>query len=133
MLFALAACGGYSTERPTTAEQPIGGRPTAAARPRSEPGVCDVTGRWRQSTREADCPESHWTFRPNRAGGYDATEEGCGDATGTARVEGAMLFVEFTSSRGAGLHAWRLGDGCSHGDGTTISRPGTLSRDPAPR
>jgi hypothetical protein len=103
---------------------------------------CDLAGNWRQSS--TDCM-STWSLNGSPPGPWSASESGCGNATGTARISFDSIVLTFTfadpadprgTGQGRGTYTWQLGN-CQGGSGNLhisegsfagLDRPSTFTR-----
>jgi hypothetical protein len=89
-------------------------------------GTCNpASHEWKQTSPGA-CRESRWKFVARSDGTWDAKETGCANATGTARVVGSQLVVDFQYQGGRGRYAWPLDAQCKGGPGTVSWSEGSL-------
>ncbi len=79
---------------------------------------CDLAAHsWRQtlSPAQANCSGSNWTFTQRADGFWNATENGCSNATGVARYDGTtvtLLWEDGAASSDTGVYVWPLNSAC---------------------
>jgi hypothetical protein len=81
-----------------------------------------ITGVWANHVQGMG--DSQWTFTPLGNGLYRATEAGLGAATGTARLTGTHLHIDYTFAGGAGVYDVDLSADFTGGTGTTTHTQG---------
>jgi hypothetical protein len=109
---ALACMAGMTTPPPATAGAAGGG--------------CDLGARaWVQSSA-GPCGSSAWRFSRAGDGSWQATEAGCGNATGMARYDGRVVTLDFKYQNGAGIYSWPLDGACGSAPGTVTWTEGPL-------
>jgi len=94
---------------------------------RSE-GGCDLAAqKWKQTSPGA-CAESTWSFAKRSDGAWDAKENGCANASGVARYDGAAIVVDFEYEGGnaKGRYTWPVDASCKASAGTVSWSAGSL-------
>jgi hypothetical protein len=64
---------------------------------------------------------------PAGPGVWQAAEEGCANATGTARYDGAVVVLDFQFGGGAGRYTWPLDSLCRSAPGQVTWTAGGLT------
>lgn len=81
-------------------------------------GICNVAGRWRQTTRGVGT--SIWTLTHLEENRYRATEQGSGNATGTAVLTGNKLRLDASVGNLKGYYLWTITPNCKGGSGILV-------------
>lgn len=83
---------------------------------REKEKACKLEGTWEQYETAGGVPETTWTI--TGSGNNNASEEGGGNATGTATLDGRKLKIVWTTKAGwAGYYEWELKEDCNFGEG----------------
>jgi hypothetical protein len=91
--------------------------PQGALPQASQPASCDIAGQWRMDT--ANVGQSTWTFTPS-GGSYAGVEQGLGNATGTAVMNGSSMQLQWRTGGYSGLVELTIDPSCSAGQGQHI-------------
>jgi hypothetical protein len=102
---------------PAPAPAPQGAMPQT-----SQSALCDIAGQWRMDT--ANVGQSTWTFTSSGSGSYAGQEQGLGNATGTAAMNGSAMRLEWRTGGYSGLVEITIDPSCSSGQGYQIFHTG---------
>jgi hypothetical protein len=102
---------------PAPAPAPQGAMPQT-----SQSASCDIAGQWRMDT--ANVGQSTWTFTSSGSGSYAGQEQGLGNATGTAAMNGSAMRLEWRTGGYSGLVEITIDPSCSSGQGYQIFHTG---------
>jgi hypothetical protein len=128
-----SVAAGPGMDVPTNgASPPVGGVESEAGpqAPLAEPppAACDIAGQWRMDT--ANIGQSTWTFTPSGNGSYAGQEQGLGNATGEAVMNGNAMRMEWRTGGYSGLVELSIDPSCSAGQGRHIFYTGRTDTQP---
>ena len=112
--------GGYFTANDTNALQNALGQ--AASGARGDSGGLDISGVWQNDI--ANFGTTVWTFTRLDGNRYSATEQGLGNARGTAVVTGNHLRLDFSTGNVTGYYEWFLDANGRTGQGRLVFTSG---------
>ena len=90
-----------------------------SARGSAPPACASVEGRWRHSVPSTNC-ESTLSFSARADGAFDMQEDGCGNTSGTARLRGRWLIIDWEMMLCKGRTELELDPTCDRGSGELV-------------
>lgn len=111
LLLALSACGARAHTRSTS--EPAHTSTTTTQASSATGFACSLEGNVLRQRSNSACAESLWRLTPTAEGQWSAAEEGCANATGSARVVGSDLVLDITYDGGAARYTWTLDSACT--------------------
>lgn len=119
-----SCCTSREGTKTVVVEKPV---PVAVPAPAPVLVSCDLSKRTWVQRSSGPCASSTWRFMRLGDGTWQATETGCGGATGRAIYDGSVLTVSFTYPEGTGIYTWPLDAACRSVPGTVRWTSGPLT------